>query len=70
MAKKITKNSIVTKAKKQYSNLTLFLKKHPLGSFFIVLGLLLLVLIVGKILQKPVADQTQKPQAKMVKVYF
>jgi HlyD family secretion protein len=60
---------IKTSSTKQYAKTTSFLKRHPLGSFFIVLGLLLVVLILGQIFQ-PKPQEIKKSQvAKQVQIY-
>ncbi|MGH2638670.1 MAG: hypothetical protein ACRDF4_05230, partial [Rhabdochlamydiaceae bacterium] len=46
-----------------------FIKKRPLASFFIALGLLLLVIIVGHMLNTPKAQTTPPPQTKSVQIY-
>jgi HlyD family secretion protein len=60
---------ITTSSKTYYAKTTSFLKRHPLGSFFIVLGLLLVVLILGQILQ-PKPQEIKKSQvAKQVQTF-
>lgn len=52
-----------------YKKTTSFIKRRPLGSFFIALGLLLFVIIVGNILQRPEEKAPSTPRVKTVSVY-
>jgi RND family efflux transporter MFP subunit len=52
-----------------YRRTTGFIKRRPLSSFFIVLGLLLLVIIVGNILSAPKPQKPTPPAAKAVQTY-
>src|SRR5882672_7357479 len=52
-----------------YKNTTAFIKRRPLGSFFIALGVLLLVIIVGHMLNQPKPQPTVPPAVKPVKLY-
>src|SRR4051794_28069288 len=52
-----------------YNNTTSFIKLHPLGSFFIALGLLFLVIIIGHVLNQPKPQPEAKPTIKSVQLY-
>ncbi|HSX09037.1 MAG TPA: HlyD family efflux transporter periplasmic adaptor subunit [Candidatus Saccharimonadales bacterium] len=53
----------------RYKSTTSFIKRRPLGSFFIALGLLFLVIILGRILNQPKTTPTPAPQPKSVQLY-
>ncbi|HVA96709.1 MAG TPA: biotin/lipoyl-binding protein [Candidatus Acidoferrales bacterium] len=55
--------------KRYYKRTTAFIKKKPLGSFFIALGLLLLLIIVGRILNTPKEQKAVPPLPKSVQLY-
>jgi multidrug resistance efflux pump len=55
--------------RKWYKNTTGFIKHRPLGSFFIALGALFLVILIGHILSQPKPQAETKPQTKTVKLY-
>lgn len=55
--------------KKQYKKITTIIKKRPLGSFFTLLGLLLVVLIVGNIFHRQEEIAAPIPVVKEVNVY-
>jgi HlyD family secretion protein len=55
--------------KKYYRSTTAFLKRRPLASFFISLGLLLLILIVGNIFRQQPAEAPQTLPSKSVRVF-
>jgi len=63
--------SIFTKLpyRKIYKRLTSFIKERPFGSFFIVLGLLSLTIIVGHALTQPKQQLTPPPATKSVELY-
>lgn len=52
-----------------YKNTTSFIKRRPLGSFFIALGLLLVVIIIGHALNQPKTQLSVPPAVKPVKLY-
>ena len=52
-----------------YKNTTSFIKRRPLGSFFIALGLLLVVIIIGHALNQPKPQPAIPPAVKPVKLY-
>src|SRR6266568_1001208 len=54
---------------KRYKSTTGFIKRRPLGSFFIALGALFLVIFIGHMFNQPKQQQTTLPQAKSVKLY-
>lgn len=66
---KNNQNTIKNSFKKRYSTLTAFIKRRPLGSFFIALGLLFFVIIVGHILNQPKMQKTPPPPPKTVQLY-
>lgn len=55
--------------KKKYNEVTAFIKRKPLSSFFITLGLLLLVIIIGHSLNQPKPKAQVAPPVKSVKLY-
>ncbi|MGH7203211.1 MAG: biotin/lipoyl-binding protein [Candidatus Levyibacteriota bacterium] len=55
--------------KAYYRKTTTFIKSRPLGSFFIVLGLLLLVILIGHFLNQPKAQKQAVVPTKSVKLY-
>src|SRR5882724_10775166 len=67
-ASALRKKFVIT-SKKNYKRGTVFIKARPLGSFFIVLGLLFLIIIVGQIFQKKATEQTKKQPVKSVTIY-
>jgi HlyD family secretion protein len=52
-----------------YKNTTSFIKRRPLGSFFIALGLLFLVIIIGHILNQPKPQPSVPPAVKPVNLF-
>jgi multidrug efflux pump subunit AcrA (membrane-fusion protein) len=66
---KNNQNTIKNSFKKRYSTLTAFIKRRPLGSFFIALGLLFFVIIVGHILNQPKVQKTPPAPPKTVQLY-
>ncbi len=52
-----------------YRKTSSFIKRHPLGSFFIALGLLLFVLVIGNVLNKQKEEVPSAPPVKTVSVY-
>lgn len=57
------------KGSSYYKRSTVFIKRRPLTSFFIALGLLLFVLIIGNLFQLKKTEQAQTPPIKTVQVY-
>src|SRR2546423_1765325 len=55
--------------RKNYKTTTAFIKRRQLGSFFIALGLLFHVILVGHLLNLPKQQEEVKPQPKTVKLY-
>lgn len=55
--------------KKWYKSTTGFIQRRPLGSFFIALGLLFLLIIVGHILNQPKPEKSVPLQPKQVTLY-
>src|SRR6266567_3160943 len=53
----------------RYKTMTAFIQRRPLGSFFIGMGLLFLVIIVGHFLNQPKAQPEAKTPVKSVKLY-
>ena len=63
-------NNVSTRSiRKKYKTITGFIKKRPLGSFFITLGLLFLIIVIGHLLNQPKPQPTIAPVAKQVKLY-
>lgn len=62
-------STVKEKSKKPYTKTTTFIKKRPLGSFAIVLGLLLAILIVGRIFGQTEPEKKAEPLTKNVKTY-
>ncbi len=60
---------IKTISKSYYRRATAFIKRRPMPSFFIVLGLLLAVLIIGNLLQFKAEEKAPAPVTKTVRVY-
>src|SRR5579872_1133390 len=58
-----------SKIRTWYKNTTAFIKRRPLGSFFIALGLLFIVIIVGHVLNQPKPQPSVPPAVKPVKLY-
>jgi multidrug efflux pump subunit AcrA (membrane-fusion protein) len=67
--KKNSFGTFKTSSKKWYKTVTNFIKRKPLGSFFIALGLLFVIIIIGHILGQPKAVVAQKPPPKQVTLY-
>ncbi len=67
--RRINQNLPTSNFRKWYKNTTSFIKRRPLGSFFIALGLLFLVIIVGHVLNQPKPEQAAKPVVKSVQLY-
>lgn len=65
------KNALLTKLtyKKWYKSTTTFIKSKPLSCFFIALGLLFLVILVGHLLNQPKQHQQVIAPTKIVKLY-
>ena len=63
------KERISTSSKNTYHRTVRFIKSRPLGSFLLVLGILLVLLIVGKIVQPQTKAVVAQPAAETVKVY-
>src|SRR6185437_4529951 len=55
--------------RRPYKSATGFIKRRPLGSFFIALGLLLVVIIIGHIANQPKEQKTPPPAPVSVKLY-
>ncbi|MGI8419011.1 MAG: hypothetical protein ACR2LN_00020 [Candidatus Levyibacteriota bacterium] len=55
--------------KKNYLKITTFIKRRPLSSFFITLGLLFLVIIIGHALNQPKSQKQAVVPTKSVKLY-
>lgn len=55
--------------RKWYKTTTSFIKRHPLGSFFIALGLLFLVIIIGHMFNQPKQQKAVASVPKTVKLY-
>lgn len=55
--------------RKRYRTTTSFIKRRPLGSFFIVLGFLLLVIIIGHIANQPKVQKTPPAPPIAVQLY-
>lgn len=55
--------------KNRYKKTTTFIKQNPFRAFFIVLGLLFLLIIIGNLLTSPVATKEIAPLPKKVSVY-
>jgi RND family efflux transporter MFP subunit len=63
------KDRITYTSKRSYAKTATFIKSRPMGSFFLVLGLLLVVLVLGQIFQ-PKPEEIKKDQvAKDVQIY-
>lgn len=52
-----------------YKKSTSYIKKHPLSSFFISIGLLFFVILVGNYVNRPIQTNTSKPPIKHVAIY-
>lgn len=63
------KDKIVTYSRGTYDRSTAFIKKRPLGSFFIVLGLLLALLLIGRLLNQTPEEKPAEKVSKAVEVY-
>ena len=55
--------------RKHYKSTTTFIKRRPLGSFFIALGLLFLVIIIGHIANQPKTQTTPPAPPIAVQLY-
>lgn len=55
--------------RRKYKNITSFIKRKPLGSFFVALGLLFLVIIIGHLANQPKPQKAAPPITKLVKLY-
>lgn len=55
--------------KTYYKNVTSFIKRRPLGSFFITLGFLFLIIIIGHALNQPKPQKQAETITKSVKLY-
>src|SRR5271154_6926462 len=55
--------------RKWYKNTTSFIKRKPLGSFFIALGLLFVVIIIGHLLNQPKPHPPVPVVVKTVQLY-
>lgn len=65
----VLKDTITGKSKTYYNRTTGFIRKKPLTAFLVMLGLLLLLLIGGRLLQKPPSEKAEQRITKSVKVY-
>lgn len=65
----VLKDRIITGSRTVYARGTTFIKRRPLTSFLLVLGLLLLVLIAGRLLQPQPEEKDEQQVTKTVKVY-
>lgn len=63
------KTIIINRTKTAYNRSVTFIKANPMRSFFIALGLLLLLLIIGKVFQKAPETTTAQNVTKEVAVY-
>ncbi|MBI5123309.1 biotin/lipoyl-binding protein [Candidatus Roizmanbacteria bacterium] len=62
-------NSIKNKGLKSYKKLTDVLKRRPMGSFLTVLGMLLVIMILGKVLQQTKVESVKELSVKSVSVF-
>ena len=69
LVQKITTPFTTFPYRKRYKQLTGFIKRRPLGSFFIALGLLLVAIIIGHIANQPKQQKAIPLQAKTVQIY-
>lgn len=67
--RRLNQNVKTSGLQKRYKTITSFIKRRPLGSFFIVLGLLFLVIIIGHAFNQPKAQPQTKPPIKSVQLY-
>lgn len=58
-----------TRSQEYYSRSTTFIKRRPFASFFLVLGLLLLLLIIGSLTQPKPSETEERKITKNVKVF-
>lgn len=65
----VIRDRVTAASKRGYSRTTDFIKRRPLATFLIALGLLLLLLIAGRLFQQPPADKAEQKLSKDVKVY-
>jgi multidrug efflux pump subunit AcrA (membrane-fusion protein) len=63
------KNRVTDVSKTSYNRSAAFIKRRPMASFFLVLGLLLIILILGKIFEKQPQEVTAQKMTKAVNVY-
>lgn len=63
------KDILISKSRSGYHQSTRYIKKYPLRSFFITLALLLLLLIIGRFINRTPDTITQEPPTKNVTVY-
>lgn len=63
------KERVSTTSKTYYQKSSVFIKRRPVISFFVALGLLLLVLIAGRVLQQKPAEEASSAPTKTVAVY-
>ncbi len=69
MADNTFRNNITTSSRNSYNRTVTFIKSRPLGSFFLVLGLLLILLIVAKFIQQTPPEKEPERVTKSVEVY-
>src|SRR6266498_898920 len=65
----ILRKNVPVSIKKPYVKTTHFLKQRPMGSFFIALSLLFVILLLGQLVQKRTIEKFQENPAKSVKAY-
>jgi RND family efflux transporter MFP subunit len=65
----VIKDRIVNVSKTSYRRTTSFIHRKPLTAFLAALGILLLLLIVGRLFQQAPAEKTAQKQTKDIKVY-
>jgi RND family efflux transporter MFP subunit len=63
------RSRVVSSSKKSYNKASAFVKSRPFASLLIAFGLLLVVLVAGKVFGQPPAEQAKTPAAKSVSVY-
>ncbi|MEP7167231.1 MAG: biotin/lipoyl-binding protein [Candidatus Woesebacteria bacterium] len=66
----MTLKSLKTGFQNRWKKVTTFIDKRPFGSFFILLGLLLVLIVVGNFLRKPAPKPEQKAsEPKLIETY-
>ncbi len=63
------KDILLRRSKSTYHSSVRYIRKYPLRSFFLTLAILLLILIVGRMINKTPDAITREPQTKNVTVY-